>query len=51
MEVLLIIHGFAINESYKKAIVKHVKMTLNVGKESIKEKNDLEDVIKRSTKL
>ncbi|MEX0982821.1 MAG: DUF2254 domain-containing protein [Bacteroidales bacterium] len=51
MEVLLIIHRFAINESYKKAIVKHVKMTLNVGKESIKEKNDLEDLIKRSKKL
>ena len=26
-------------------------MTLNVGKESIKEKNDLEDLIERSQKL
>jgi len=26
-------------------------MTLNVGKESIKEKNDLEDLIERSKKI
>ena len=51
MEVLLIIHEFTKNESYKKAIVKHAKMTLNVGKESITEKNDLEDLIERSKKI
>lgn len=51
MEVLLIIDKFATKESYKKAIVKHVKMTLNVGKESLKEKNDLEDFIERSKKI
>lgn len=51
MEVLAIIHEFASNESYKKAILKHVKMTLNSGKESIKEKNDLEDLIERSKKI
>lgn len=51
MEALLIIHGVATIESDKKAIVKHVKMTLNVGKESIIEKNDLEDLIARSKKI
>ncbi|MFO8001183.1 MAG: DUF2254 domain-containing protein [Marinilabilia sp.] len=51
MEVLLIIHEFAAKESYKKAILKHVKMTLNIGKESIKEKNDLEDLIEKSKKI
>jgi len=51
MEVLIIIHGFAKKERYKKAIIKHVKMTLHVGKESIKEKNDLEDLLERSKKI
>lgn len=50
MEVLLIIREFAKKEEHRKAIMKHVKMTLNVGKESIKEKNDLEDLIERSKK-
>jgi len=51
MEVLIIIYEFAKKESYKKAIIEHVKMTLNVGKASIKEKNDLEDLIERSKKI
>jgi uncharacterized membrane protein len=51
MEVLAIIYEFAKNESYKMAIIKHVKMTLNAGKESIKEKNDLEDLIEKSRKI
>jgi uncharacterized membrane protein len=51
MEVLAIIYEFAKNERYKKAIIKHVKMTLNAGKESIKEKNDLEDLIEKSRKI
>ena len=51
MEVLLIIDEFVTRESYKKAIEKHVEMTLRIGKESIKEKNDLEDLIERSKKI
>ena len=51
MEVLIIIHGFAKKESYKEAIIKHVKMILQAGKESIKEKNDLEDLLERSKKI
>jgi uncharacterized membrane protein len=51
MEVLIIIHGFAKKESYRKAIIKHAKMTLHAGKESIIDKNDLEDLVKRSKKI
>ncbi|MBU2557026.1 MAG: DUF2254 domain-containing protein [Bacteroidetes bacterium] len=51
MDVLLLIHNLTSNESYKKAIIKHVKMTLNVGKQSIKEENDLEDLKERSNKI
>jgi len=51
MEVLLIIYEFTTKDRYKKAVVKHAKMTLNAGKESIKEKNDLEDLIERSKKI
>ncbi len=51
MEVLIIIHEFATKESYKNAVIKHAKMTLNVGKESIKEKNDLKDLNERSKKI
>lgn len=51
MEALVIIHKFTTKESYKKAVIKHIKMTLNVGKESIKEKNDLEDLIESSKNI
>lgn len=48
MEVLLIIHEFAATEIYKKAIMKHIQMTLRLGKKSISEKNDLEDLLERA---
>jgi len=51
MEVLIIIYGFATKESHKKAIIKHAEMTLNVGRESIKEKNDLNDLTERAKKI
>jgi len=51
MEVLLIIHEYATKESYKKAVIKHAKMTLNVGEESIKEENDLKDLTERSQNI
>lgn len=51
MEALTIIHGFTTKESHRKAVLKHAKMTLHLGKESIKEKNDLEDLIVRSKKI
>ena len=51
MEALITINGFAKKESYKKAVVKHAKMVLNVGKNSIKEESDLNDLLKRSKKI
>jgi uncharacterized membrane protein len=51
MESLLVIHEFTKEESYKKAIIKHVKMTLNAGQESINEENALDDLIERSKKM
>ncbi|MDZ7741218.1 MAG: DUF2254 domain-containing protein [Bacteroidota bacterium] len=48
MEALITIHEFAVKDSYKSAVIKHAKMTLNVGRESIKEKNDIEDLKERS---
>ena len=51
MEVLLIIHGFTTKRSHKEAVIKHARMTLNVGKESIKEEYDLNDLIERSKKI
>lgn len=51
MEVLIIIHELVAKESYKKAVIKHAEMTLEVGRESIKEKNDLEDLINRSKNI
>lgn len=51
MEALTTIHKFAKKENYKKAVIKHARMTLHIGRESIKEKNDLEDLISRSKKI
>jgi uncharacterized membrane protein len=51
MEALLITHEFAKKKSRKKAVIKHVKMTLHVGKESIKEENDIKDLVKRLEKI
>jgi uncharacterized membrane protein len=51
IEVLVIIYEFTKKESYKLAIIKHVKMTINAGKESIREKSDLDDLIERSKKI
>jgi len=48
MEAFITIHEFTTKEIYNRAVIKHARMTLNVGKESIKEKNDLEDLIERS---
>jgi uncharacterized membrane protein len=44
-------NGFTKKESYKKAVIKHAKMVLNVGKESITEKSDLNDLLERSKKI
>jgi uncharacterized membrane protein len=51
MESLTIIHGFTKEEKYKKAVVKHAEMVLSVGKQTLKEKNDLEDLASRSKSI
>ncbi len=48
MEALITIHGFIKEEKYKKAVVKHAEMVLIVGKQTIKEENDIEDLTNRS---
>lgn len=51
MEALLTISQFTKSEENKNAVIKHAKMVLNVGKESIIEENDYEDLLERSKKL
>lgn len=51
MEALITIHKFAKNENYRQAVIKHADMVLRMGKESIKEKNDISDLEERSKKI
>jgi uncharacterized membrane protein len=47
MEALITIFEFTKKESHQKAVLKHAEMVWNIGKETIKEKNDIEDLSKR----
>ncbi|PKL85439.1 MAG: DUF2254 domain-containing protein [Ignavibacteriae bacterium HGW-Ignavibacteriae-1] len=51
MESLTTINKFTINENQKIAVKKHAEMILRIGKETIKEEHDLQDLIKRSNKI
>ncbi len=51
MEALIAVSQFTNNGSHKSAIIKHAKMVLNVGKESIKDEHDFEDLLERARKL
>lgn len=51
MDALITISQFTNNTSNQNAVIRHAKMVINVGKESIKEENDLEDLMERSRKL
>jgi uncharacterized membrane protein len=51
MESLITILSFTKNEVDKKAVIKHAEMVLTVGKTTIKEKNDIEDLIERAEKI
>ncbi|WP_334113103.1 DUF2254 domain-containing protein [Paucihalobacter sp.] len=51
MEAQIIILKFTKTESHNKAVIKHAEMILTVGKQSIKEQNDLEDLEKRADKI
>lgn len=51
MDALVIIDGFVKNDAQKRAVIKHAKMVLNSGKESIKEEFDLRDLQERAKKI
>lgn len=51
MEAMITIKGFAQKENYKSAVIKHAKMILNVGNESIQEERDLNDLLKKSKNI
>lgn len=48
MEALTTILRFTNNERDRKSVIRHAEMVLTIGKETIKEKNDLDDLILRS---
>jgi uncharacterized membrane protein len=48
MEALTTIQEFTQNESHKKAVIRHAKMVLSIGEQTVKEKNDLEDLKERA---
>ncbi|AEM71448.1 Protein of unknown function DUF2254, membrane [Allomuricauda ruestringensis DSM 13258] len=48
LEALITIQNFTKREGHKMAIINHVEMVLRLGKETIKEKNDLDDLEKRA---
>ncbi|GHC42972.1 DUF2254 domain-containing protein [Ulvibacter litoralis] len=51
MDALITINVFAKKELYKKALVKHAQMVLNVGNESLTEENDRANLRERSKKI
>lgn len=51
MEALITINEFAVKENHTKAIIKHAEMVLRIGKETIIEKNDLDDLTERAEKI
>jgi len=51
MEALIVIHGFTTKEKHKKAVIKHTEMVLNIGKQTIQEENDIQDLVERRDKF
>lgn len=51
MEALTTILKFTKKVSYKKAVIKHAKMVLTLGKKTIEEENDIHDLTQRSEKI
>jgi uncharacterized membrane protein len=50
MESLITLSEFT-NEKHNKAVIKHAEMVLTIGKQTIQEAHDLEDLIKRSKNI
>jgi uncharacterized membrane protein len=51
MEAFITIQEFTKIDSHKKAVIKHAEMVLRLGKKSITEENDLNDLEKRAYKV
>ncbi len=51
MEALITIHRFARNHEQKRAVQTHAEMVLRLAENSFEEKNDLEDMRKRSKQI
>lgn len=51
MEALTTIYQFTEHENHKKAVIKHARMVLNIGEQTISEEHDLEDLVERSKKI
>lgn len=51
MEALISIINFAKEDSHKKALIRHAEMVFRMGKQTIQEKNDLEDLRTRAEKI
>ncbi|MEX0966591.1 MAG: DUF2254 domain-containing protein [Bacteroidia bacterium] len=51
MEAMITIHGFTRKENYNKAVIRHAEMILRAGKETIKEKNDIDDLRTRAESI
>lgn len=51
MEAFIVIESFTLKKSHKKAVRKHAKMVLTLGKQTLKEENDFKDLKVRSKKI
>jgi len=51
MEALSTILSFSKKEKQRKAVIKHAEMVLTVGKETIREKNDIDDLTERAERI
>lgn len=51
MEALTTIGRFTTDGNQKKSVIRHAEMVLNMGRQTIKEENDLQDLVKRSKQI
>jgi len=51
MEALTTINKFTDRERHKKSVTRHAEMVLNIGKQTIKEENDIQDLTTRAKKI
>lgn len=51
MEAMITIYGLTSSGNHKNAVIKHARMILNLGKRTIQEDNDLQDLEDRARKI